>query len=177
MADGKALNEEGLRLYRDSRFEDAAARFAEAQAAFVAQGDVRDAAESANNRGVCWRQAARWDEARAAFDEARAAFKSIDDVAGEGQVVGNLGSLADSQGELDEAAAFYGEAIALLESAGETDLAQATYTALSRLRMKQGNWIGAINAYESGLDSVSKPSLMQRVLRRFLGVPRKLSGG
>jgi len=41
------------------------AKFAEAQAAFAGQGDVKNAAESANNRGVCWRQAARWDEALA----------------------------------------------------------------------------------------------------------------
>ncbi len=168
---------EGIRLYREGRYEEAAARFAEAQAAFAAEGRAKDAAEAANNRGVCWRQAARWDEAQAAFGEARAGFQAIGHVAGEGQVVGNLGSLSDSQGQLEQAAAYYDEAITLLESAGEKDLAQATYTALSRLKLKQGNWIGAINAFEGGLSQVDRPSLLQRVLRKFLGVPRKLSGG
>jgi len=166
-----------MRLYREGRYEDASAKFAEAQAAFTAEGRAKDAAESANNRGVSWRQAARWPEAHAAFEEARAAFKSLGDVSGEGQVVGNMGSLADAEGTLDKAAEYYNEAIALLESVGEKDLAQATYAALSRLRMKQGNWLGAINTYEAGLAQVDRPSLMQRVLRRFLGVPRRLSGG
>jgi len=177
MATGESLRDEGMRLYREGRYEEAAASFADAQSAFSEQANAKDAAESANNRGVCWRQAARWDEARAAFGEARNAFKAIGDVAGEGQVAGNLGALADSEGQHEQATAYYEEAIRLLESAGEQDLAQATYTALSRLKMKQGNWIGAINAYETGLAHVERPGLVQRMLKRFLGVPRKLSGG
>ncbi|HLF28423.1 MAG TPA: hypothetical protein VJG32_18980 [Anaerolineae bacterium] len=177
MATGDSLRTEGLRLYRESRYEDAAQKFAEAQSAFSAQGGARDAAESANNCGVCWRQAARWAEAHAAFDAARAAFHALGDVAGEGQVIGNLGALADSEGQPAQAIEYYTEAIALLESAGEKDLAQATYTALSRLKMRQGNWLGALDAYEGGLAQVDRPSMMQRVLRRFLNVPRKLSGG
>ncbi|MGH2592386.1 MAG: hypothetical protein ACRDGG_02615, partial [Anaerolineae bacterium] len=62
MTTGESLMHEGMQLYRDGRFEEAAARFAEAQADFAAQGNANDAAEAANNRGVCWRQAARWDE-------------------------------------------------------------------------------------------------------------------
>ena len=177
MTTAESLMHEGMQLYREGRFEEAAARFAAAQAACAAQGNVKDAAEAANNRGVCWRQAAHWDEAQAAFSEARAGFQSIGNVAGEGQVVGNLGALADSQGQPDQAAAYYQEAITLLETAGEKDLAQATYTALSRLRMKQGNWVGAINAYEGGLAQVDRPNAMQRMLRKVLHVPRKLGGG
>ena len=167
----------GTQLYRQGRFEEAAACFAEAQSAFAAVANVKEMAEAANNRGVCWRQAAHWDKAYAAFGEARAGFQSIQDVAGEGQVVGNLGALADSEGRPDQAVAYYEEAIRLLESAGERDLAQATYTALSRLKMKQGNWLGAIDAYESGLAKVERPSVVQRILRRFLRVPKKLGGG
>jgi len=171
------LMHSGMQLYRQGHFEEAAARFAEAQSAFATEANVKEMAEAANNRGVCWRQAAHWDEAYAAFGEARAAFQSIQDAAGEGQVVGNLGALADSQSRPDQAITYYEEAIRLLESAGEKDLAQATYTALSRLKMKQGNWLGAIHAYESGLAKMERPGVMQRVLRRFLDVPKKLSGG
>ena len=177
MATGESLKNEGMQLYREGRFEEAAAKFAEAQAAFIAHGNAREAAESANNRGVCWRQAAIGDKARAAFEEARAAFQSLGDVADEGQVIGNLGALADSEGQPDRAAELYGEAIKMLESAGEKDLAQATYAALSRLKMKRGNWMGAITAYESGLEEADRPGAMQRVLRGLLGVTRKLGGG
>jgi tetratricopeptide (TPR) repeat protein len=177
MASGEALRDEGMRLYREERFEEAAAKFADAQAVFAANGRVKDAAEQANNRGQSWRQAARWDEALAAFEEARAVFQSLGDVASEGQVIGNLGALADAQGKLDQASEYYVEAIHMLESVGERDLAQATYTALSRLKLKQGNWLGAIGAFESGLTQLEKPSLTHRVVRRLLDVPRKLIGG
>lgn len=61
--DAKALKDEGLKLYRDGRYEEAAAKFAEAQLAFVTAGDQKEAAECVNNRGVCFRQAAKFDEA------------------------------------------------------------------------------------------------------------------
>ena len=177
MASGEALRDEGMRLYREERFEEAAVKFADAQAAFAAGGRPKDAAEQANNRGQSWRQAARWEEALAAFEEARAMFKPLGDVTGEAQVVGNLGALADAQGKLDQASAYYMEAIQMLESVGEHDLAQATYTSLSRLKLKQGNWLGAIGAFESGLTQLEKPSLTHRVVRRLLDMPRKLIGG
>ena len=177
MASGEALRDEGMRLYREERFEEAAAKFADAQAVFAAGDRLKDAAEQANNRGQSWRQAARWDEALTAFEEARAAFRALGDVASEGQVVGNLGALADAQGKPDQASEFYMEAIQLLESVGEHDLAQSTYTALSRLKLKQGNWLGAIGAFESGLTQLEKPSLTHRVVRRLLDMPRRLIGG
>ena len=81
--DAKQIKDEGLKLYRDARYEEAAAKFAEAQPAFVTEGNGKEAAECLNNRGVCWRQAAKFDEATAAFEEARAAFQALNDAMGE----------------------------------------------------------------------------------------------
>ena len=85
--------------------------------------------------------------------------------------------LLDSEGEPKQAAEYYEEAIKLLESTDEHDLAQATYSALSRLRLKQGNWVGAINAFESGLAQAERPNVVMRVVRKILSVPRKMIGG
>ncbi|HJW83552.1 MAG TPA: hypothetical protein VJ754_04540 [Anaerolineae bacterium] len=177
MANGAAFDAEGMTLYRAGRFEDAAARFAEAQAAFGAAGNLKAAAEAANNQGMAWRQAARWNEAAAAFQEARRMFQSLANGSGEGQVVGNLAALADSAGDAGQAAAYYSEAIGLLESAGEHDLAQTTYTALSRLKLKHGDWLGAIHAFEVGLAQLEHPTVAQRLARKLLDTPRKLTGG
>ena len=177
MGNSASLNAEGMTLYRAGRFEDAAARFADAQAAFDTAGDLRAAAEAANNRAMAWRQAARLNEAEAAFQETRRMFQSFADVRGEGQVVGNLAALADSAGDVGQAAAYYSEAIDLLESVNEHDLAQATYTALSRLKLKQGDWLGAIQAFEVGLEQLEHPTVTQRLARKLLDTPRKLTGG
>ena len=90
MSDATTVKEEGLKLYRAGRYEDAAAKFVEAQQAFASEGNPKEVAECANNRGVCWRQAAKFDEATAAFEEARPLFQGLNDLVGEGQVVGNL---------------------------------------------------------------------------------------
>ncbi len=169
MADGKSLQDEGRKLFHSDQYEEAAAKLVEAQQAFVAANDQANAAECANDRGVCWRQAAKWDEATAAFTEARSMFQALNDAKGEGQVVGNMAALADSQNDKDRAADLYLEAINLLEKAGAKDLAKHTYTSLSRLRLKRGNFMGAISAYDAGLEEIEKPSVMQRVVRRILG--------
>ena len=169
MSDGRSLHDEGIQLYRSGQYETAAAKFNEAQAAYTVANDQANAAECANNRGACWRQAAKWEEATAAFTEARSIFHSLNDLKGEGQVVGNLGALADSQNDKDKAAELYLEAIDLLEKAGAKDLAKDTYTALSRLRLKRRDFMGAISAFDAGIDEIDRPSIMQRVARKILG--------
>ncbi len=177
MATAKELKNLGLEHYRAGRFEDAIAAFAQAQQAFVAEADMKQAAETANDRGVAARQAARFDEAEAAFGDARRLFAELGDPAGQGQVVGNLGALAESRNQNDQAASLYKEAIALFETAGATDLQAETWRALSRLRMKQGQWFAALGAYDAGLTGVKHLTPTQSLLRRLLKTSRRLLSG
>lgn len=171
------LKNQGLEHYRAGRFEDAIAAFALAQQAFLAESDVKQAAESANDRGVAARQAARFDEAEAAFTDARRLFAESGDQTAQGQVVGNLGALAESRNQNDQAASLYKEAIALFEAAGAADLEAETWRALSRLRMKQGQWFAALGAYDAGLTGVKHLTPTQRILRRLLKTSNRLLGG
>jgi tetratricopeptide (TPR) repeat protein len=167
-------NSQGLELYRAGRFEDAIAAFAQAQQAFLVQDNLKGAAECANNRGVAARQAARLDEAEAAFTEAYHMSEKLGDRLSQGMVAGNLGALAESRDQRDRAVAFYKQAIELFEAAGAAELAAETWRALSRLRMKQGEWFAALGAYDASLDSVRHPTPTQRALRSLLGVSRRL---
>jgi tetratricopeptide (TPR) repeat protein len=169
MSDAKAVKEEGLKLYRSGRYEDAAAKFAEAQQLFSSEGNYKEVAECANNRGVCWRQAAKFDEATAAFEEARPLFQQNNDMVGEGQVVGNLAALVESQGDKQRAAELYQEAIDLFTKAGAKDYAKDTYTALSKLKLKQRDVVGAMTAFDTGLEQLDKPNLIERMARKIIG--------
>jgi tetratricopeptide (TPR) repeat protein len=169
MSDAPAVKEEGLKLYRAGRYEDAAAKFAEAQQMFAISGNAKEVAECANNRGVCWRQAAKYDEATAAFEEARPLFQDLNDLLGEGQVVGNLAALVDSQGDKQHAAELYLEAIDLFNKAGAKDYVKDTYTALSKLKLKQRDVVGAMTAFDSGLEQLDKPNLIERMARKIIG--------
>jgi hypothetical protein len=75
---------------------------------------------------------------RRVFEEARAVFQSLGG-GKRGQVVGNLGRWPTPRQAGSGVRILRGGAIQLLESVGEHDPAQATYTALSR-PLKQGNW-------------------------------------
>jgi len=177
MSDADELKSKGLEEYRAGRFEEAIATFAQAQQAFLAQGDTEQAAECANNRGVAARQAARLDEAEAAFTDARQLFDKLGDHRSQGMVVGNLGALAESCNQYDRATAFYKEALEQFEAAGAADLSAETWRALSRMRMKQGQWFAALGAYDASLDSVRRPTVTQRALRSLFKVSRRLMGG
>jgi len=174
VATADQINNQGLELYRAGRFEDAIAAFAQAQQLFLAQDNLSSAAECANNRGVAARQAARLDEAEAAFTEAYHISEKLAAPKLLGMVAGNLGALAESRDQRDQAVAFYKQAIELFEAAGAAELAAETWRALSRLRMKQGEWFAALGAYDASLDGVRHPTPTQRALRSLLGVSRRL---
>lgn len=169
MSDAPAVKEEGMKLYRAGRYADAAAKFAEAQQLFATAGNPKEVAECANNRGVCWRQAEKYAEAIAAFDEARPLFQNLNDLVGEGQVVGNLAAVVDSQGDKQHAGELYLEAIDLFTKAGAKDYAKDTYTALSKLKLKQRDVVGAMTAFDSGLEQLDKPNLIERMARKIIG--------
>ena len=169
MSDAKNIKEEGLKLYRAGRYEEAAAKFAEAQLEFATEVNHKEVAECANNRGVCWRQAAKFEEATAAFEEARPLFQGLNDLVGEGQVVGNLAALLESQGDTKHAGEMYQEAIDLFTQAGAKDYAKDTYTALSKLKLKQRDVVGAMTAFDSGLEQLDKPNLIERMARKIIG--------
>ena len=169
MSDATAVKEEGLKLYHAGRYEEAAAKFAEAQQGFANEGNRKEIAECANNRGVCWRQAAKFEEATAAFEEARPLFQDLNDLVGEGQVVGNLATVVESQGDKQHAGELYLEAIDLFNKAGAKDYAKDTYTALSKLKLKQRDVVGAMTAFDSGLEQLDKPNLIERMARKIIG--------
>ena len=168
MSDAKDIKEEGMKLYRAGRYEEAAAKFAEAQPLFVAAGDQKETAECANNRGVCWRQAAKWDEATAAFEEARPMFQALQDPVGEAQVVGNLATVVEAQGDKTRAAELYAEAIDMFTKAGAKDYAKDTYTALSKMKLKQRDVAGAMTAFDAGLEQLDNPNLIEKMARKIL---------
>ncbi|CAG0936942.1 hypothetical protein TFLX_05839 [Thermoflexales bacterium] len=169
MSDANNLKEEGLKLYRAGRYEEAAAKFAEAQLGFANESNPQEVAECANNRGVCWRQAAKFEEATAAFEEARPLFQGLNDLVGEGQVVGNLATLVESQGDKQRAAELYQEAIDLFTKADAKDYIKDTYTALSKLKLKQRDVVGAMTAFDAGLEQLEKPNLIERMARKIIG--------
>ncbi|MBN1890571.1 MAG: tetratricopeptide repeat protein [Thermoflexales bacterium] len=174
MIDTVQLREQGLALFRQGRFEEAATHLAEACQAYTAQGDWAAAAEALNDQGVCLRQAGRLEEAEKALLEARGLFQKTANARGEAGALGNLGAVYESLGQEAKAIGLYRESIGLLEECGEQAMARDTWLALGRLRLRKHQWLPALAAYDMGLEDAKDLSASQRTLRTLLRFTRRI---
>ena len=171
MADLAKLHALGITHFRAGRFEDAAQALAEAYAAAEAAGDRQRAAEILNDMGVTRRELAEWVQAEAALDKAYLILVELGNVKGKAQVIGNLGSVYEGQERYEEAVDAYKQSATMFEQVGDSDSAMYAWQALSRLRLKQGQWLPAIAAYEEGIENLPDRSLKKGLLKRILRLP------
>lgn len=170
----KKLQEQGVALFRKGKYEAALQKFNEALAAATDQ--VKQTAEIYNDVGVTYKQLADYSAAHQALNEAMLRFTQLQDQKGEAQTLGNRASVYEAEGRLDEAIETYKESAAMLEAAGESELAMYVWQAISRLRTKQGQYIAAIGAYEEGIENMPEGSLKRKVLQQILKLPGSMLG-
>ncbi len=176
-ADAGALKAEGLRLFEEGLYEEAAERFGQAQELFAAQGDEGEAAEVLNNLGVVYRLMHEWEQAQSALEEARAAFGRIGDKNREAQALGNLGGLLASQGERLRAQEYLRQAADLFAGLGDVQRQGETLLALGAQMWKAGDRRGGMAVYESGLLLLDNPTVQQKAIRGLLSLRNRLLGG
>jgi tetratricopeptide (TPR) repeat protein len=177
MEETATLKEEGLRLFQEGLYEEAIAKFRQAQEMFATEGNEGEVAEMANNLGVVYRVQGEWGEAIAALDEARATFARLDDRSREAQALGNLGGLYASQGKREKAKECLRRAADIFAELGDGQRQGETLMALGVQLWKTGDRSGGLAAYEVGLQTLQKPTASQKTLRRLLGMRAKLLGG
>ncbi|MFW6082545.1 MAG: tetratricopeptide repeat protein [Chloroflexota bacterium] len=172
----QSVKEEGLRLFEEGLYPEAAERFEQAREAFVAEGDLVEAAEMLNNLGIVYRMRHEWDNAVEALEGARSAFAALDDRSREAQVLGNLGGLYASQSDREEARACLRQAANIFGELGDNQRRGETMLALGVQLWKAGDRQGGLAAYQAGLQMLEHPSLSQRVLRGLLEFRARLLG-
>ncbi len=177
ISSARDAKEEGLRLFQEGLYPEAADRFKQARQMFVAEGDQLEAAELLNNLGVVHRLQREWDEAIAALEEARAVFAGLGDRNREAQVLGNLGGLYASQGQRQAARASLREAATAFAELNDHQRQGETLLALGVQKWKAGDRQGALITYQAGLQTLENPSVGQRILRFLLQVRNRLMGG
>lgn len=170
----KKLHEDGVKLFRRGQLEEALQKFQEA----VTHADEtsRQRAEIYNDMGVVQTQLEDYEAAYEALDEALDRFTALQDKKGQGQTLGNLGATLQAEGDLEEAVQTYKMAATLLEEVGENDMAMYSWQAVSKIRMKQGQYIAAIGAYEEGIENMPKNSFKRKIMRQILKAPNSFLG-
>jgi tetratricopeptide (TPR) repeat protein len=171
----KKLHKEGIDLFRKGDLEAALQKLNEALP--EADQNSKQAAEICNDIGVVHTQLEDYEAAHKALDEAMEKFTASEDEKGQAQTLGNRGAVYQAQGLLEEAIETYKESATMLEAVGENEMAMYVWQSVSKLRMKQGQYIAAIGAYEEGVDNMPQGSFKRKVLQQILKAPGALLGG
>jgi tetratricopeptide (TPR) repeat protein len=168
------LHQEGVKLFRSGKYEAALEKF---QAALDSESDPKHLAEIYNDVGVTHKELEDYPAAYLALNEAMTRFTQLGDKKGQAQTLGNRAAVYEAEGLSEEAVETYKQSATIFEELGESELAMYVWQAVSRLRMKQGQYIAAIGAYEEGVENMPKDSFKAKILRQILKAPGSMIGG
>jgi tetratricopeptide (TPR) repeat protein len=168
------LHKEGVALFRAGKYTEA---LEELDIALQNETDPKHMAEIYNDMGVTYKELADFPAAHRALDEAMSRFTKLRDEKGQAQTLGNRAAVYEAEGLTEEAVETYKQSAAMFEALGESDMAMCVWQAVSRLRMRQKQYIAAIGAYEEGVDNMPQGSLKAKILRQILKVPGSMLGG
>jgi tetratricopeptide (TPR) repeat protein len=171
----KKLHEEGVALFRKGKPAEALQKFNEALQ--NVEPSSRQTAEIYNDLGVTHKQLEDYPAAHRALDQAMEQFIALKDEKGRAQTLGNRAAVYEAEGLAEKAVETYKESAQIFETIGENDMAMYVWQAVSRLRMKQRQYIAAIGAYEEGVENMPEGSFKRKVLSQILKTPSSLLGG
>lgn len=171
-----SLQKEGVDAFRAGDYELALSKFEAMIEAAAEAGKLDKRAEALNDLGVIRKQLDDIPGALEALNEALAYYQEVDDERGEAQVLGNFGMVEEAAGQFDDAVQSYLDSAAIFEELGESEMAMYSWQALSRLRLKQKEWVGAISAYEEGISHLPDNSFKKKMLQQVLKFPYKFLG-
>ncbi|RME48286.1 MAG: tetratricopeptide repeat protein, partial [Caldilineae bacterium] len=167
------LQQEGVNAFRQGDYETAQARFEAMIAAAEAENNPAKAAEGLNDLGVVRKQLGDLPGAFEALEKALAYYQDADDERGEAQVLGNLGMVEEAAGRYEDAVQSYLDSAAIFEELGDDEMAMYAWQALSRLKLRQKEWVSAIAAYEEGIAHLPDSSIKKKLLQKLLQFPGK----
>jgi tetratricopeptide (TPR) repeat protein len=170
------LQKEGVEAFRAGDYELAQTKFEAMLEAATAEDNRQKRAEALNDLGVIRKQLDDIPSAFEALEEALAYYQEVDDEKGEAQVLGNLGMVEEAAGQYEDAIQSYLDSAAIFEELGESEMAMYSWQALSRLKLRQKEWIGAIAAYEEGISHLPDSSFKKKFLKTLLQFPNKFLG-
>lgn len=162
------LEKEGKAAYERADYSSAAKAFAEAAAAYSVRGEPLMAAEMKNNQSVALLQSKQAQAALEAVIGTEAVFAAAGDLRRRGIALANQAAALEALRRRDEAIACYQSSADILEQAGAKDLRAEVMRAVAGLQVRGGKMTDAVITMQSGLMGLEKPTLKQRILKKFL---------
>lgn len=177
MSNAEILQEQGVKLFRQKDYEEAARTFREAQAAYEEDGKADLAAEMLTNIGLVHRALGENQQALDVMQEALATFQNMDDPLRAAKVLGNMGGVYVALGDKEQAYNCYRQAADVFQELGEKKLHGETLLAMADLQVRDGKIGTGAATYEVGLSELDNLSASQKMLKGLIGIRNKLTGG
>jgi tetratricopeptide (TPR) repeat protein len=168
---------QAMDLYRKGQAAQAVEIFLELQAAYQEQGNLVKADEMANNLAVALLELDQADRAVSLVENTPERFLSADEPLLAAQAYGNLGAALAAGGRTDEAEQAYRQSLKIFQEQGHDEGMTFAGQAMSQLQLKQGRALEALASMEASLEGQKKPGLRQRLMRKLLKLPFRLTGG
>jgi len=165
------------KAYQQSDYRTAASLYAALVSAYQARREPLQAAEMANNQSVALLQAG---DAQGAFDVAsgtEAVFEEGGDQLKAAMAIGNQAAALDALNQLPQAEELYQRCADMLKNLGEEQLRAQVMQSLSALQLRSGRQLEALASMQAGVNSIEKPTLRQRMLKKLLDLPNRLFTG
>jgi tetratricopeptide (TPR) repeat protein len=177
VSQAQELQAQGVKLFQQQDYEDAARVFHEARDAYEAEGQNDMMAEMQVNIGLVHRSLGENQQALDAMQEALHTFESMQDTRRSAMVLGNMGGVYAALGDKEQAYNCYRQAADIFEEIGEKKLYGETLIAMGDLQVRDGNIMRGAATYEVGLENLGELSASQKVIKGLLGFRNKLMGG
>ncbi|HLU09400.1 MAG TPA: tetratricopeptide repeat protein [Oceanobacillus sp.] len=171
------LQDQGVKLFRQKEYEEAARVFRQAQEAYESEGKGDMAAEMLTNVGLVHRALGEHQQALDAMQQALHTFQQLNDPLRAAKVLGNMGGVYASLGDREQAHNCYRQAADTFQELGEKKLHGETLLAMADLQVREGKLGRGAATYEAGLSELDNLTPSQKIMKGLIGVRNKLLGG
>lgn len=176
-AEASALEESGVSAYQSGNPEKAVEDFRLAHRLFEEAGNPIKAAAMANNLCVVLLELDRPEEALKSVEETPQVMLEAGELQLAGQAFGNRATAKAAGGYYDSAEQDFIEAIGIFNQTNAEELLSHTLKALSKLQLKQGRSLEAVNTMQRALQAEPKPGVRARILQKLLNFPSRFLPG
>jgi len=170
----KQLEQEGKQAFQRGDYRAAAHAFETASMGYHTLGDELSCAEMRNNSSVAYLKAGDAQAALRIIEGTLNIFAKAEDIRRQGMALGNLGAAQEALEYFDEAIESYEQSAELLKKAGEDELRASVMQSLSALLLRTGRQLEAVAVMQTGLESIKRPSIKQRLVKKLLELPYSL---
>ena len=166
--DPNTLAKEGKRAFESGNYQAAIQAFTDAAANYAKRGDATNSAEMKNNLSVSLLQARQAQKALDATLGTDDVFAKAGDIQRQAMAIGNQAAALEALKRWDEALAAYERSADLFAQAGEGDLQSVVLKSAAAIKLRHGKITDGMISMLGSLESVKKPTLIQRFLKTLL---------